>query len=78
MISGRFKGIREAFKNCFSVMMDHGGFPMHKSGGSNNLTSKCIGQGLMPETDAKEGETAGKMLDDGNRNARLVRCTGAW
>lgn len=50
---------------------------MHHLTGTDHTGTKRLGQGLMAEADAEDGDLPREAADGGQRDARLVRRAGA-
>jgi len=57
-----------AHRRCFSV---------HEALGGDDLSSKCGGDGLVPETHPEDGCFSGEGLDEGDGNPGGLRPAGA-
>ncbi|VTR66459.1 hypothetical protein DESC_480169 [Desulfosarcina cetonica] len=53
----------DPLENPLPVGGNHGGLAMHQPLGRNDLTTKGMGDGLMPQTDPQDGNRSGKTSD---------------
>src|SRR5579884_383957 len=67
----------QPLKDCASVMFHHAGLAVHDAVGANYSSAECRPDRLMSETDAQYGNFPGKLLDQLNRDSRLVGRAGA-
>ena len=64
MISCGVERTWNTIEKVFAIVMDRGGFAMHQTIINDDFSPKTIGNALMPQADAKQGDFAGICFDD--------------
>lgn len=70
-------GRLEAAKDGAAVVLDAAGFAVHESFGADDLAAKSGANGLMSEADSEKWNLAGKMTNQFDADARILRRAGA-
>src|SRR6185312_11224327 len=75
MIAGGRHGLRHVFEQRLTVVLDTACFAVHQLMRTNNVSAKCSPNRLMAQAHAQYRQLAGKVPDQGNADARLLRRT---
>ena len=77
VISGRGHGLGRVAEERLAIVFDLAGFAVHKLMGPDHVTPECRANRLMSQADAQHRKLAGKVPDQINADAGLLRRTGA-
>src|SRR5438270_11770934 len=78
MIARRRHGLWRVLKERFTVVLNVACLAVHELTRTDNIPAKRRAYGLMSQAHAQYGPFAGKVLDQLNADARLLRRTWSW
>src|SRR5438270_591223 len=76
MVAGRRHWLRRVLKERFTIVLDAAGFSVHELVRPDNVPTKSGANRLMSQAHAQHRPLAGKVLDEINADASLLR--RAW
>ena len=63
MVAGGLEGVFQASEDGLAVVVDHGGFAVHKSVGPDDAGSEAMADALMTQTNAEQRDLASEVFN---------------